>query len=130
MEKILENTYRQLEDAGHGPADFETLCRLIYKSIYGSDPKNTPSETLGIYEEGTISTRIKRTVGYLWRLKESMPRQHYRIRDDLQGHDNPIILVEFHDNIRLVDGSNRINYWFSQGDLTKELYVNFHDMSL
>lgn len=126
MFDVLQNTYSQLQN--HGQDGFETLCRLVYKSIYGIDPetKIKPSEMLGLCESDIKSTEEERSVAELWLLKESMPFKHYRIKDDLQGKEEPIIVVNLHGNDRLIDGSNRINYWFSQGDLEKLLKINHH----
>lgn len=134
-DEILNNTYEQLRLGGHCKwlsnhpnAGFETLCRLMYKSIHCKDPGKIelPSALIRIKESEIVSSPETRTVKSLEQVKNSMPRTHGRKAPHQNGIDNPIVIVELDGVERLIDGSNRINYWVSKGELDKVLKVNYH----
>ena len=129
IDAILQNTYEQLRHHDIKTpqlGDFGTFCRLIYKSLYGFSPGNSAAEALGIEEKNIQSAQATKMVGELYLLKEAMLRQHYKKSPNLEGLNNPIIIVHVFDRDLLIDGSNRINYFFAASQLNLPLNVNYH----
>ncbi len=129
-DEILDNTLEQISNFNKSNANpFEEFCRLVFKAIYTVNPPSDNPNKIGIKKENIISKQESKTIGELYLLKERMPAKHYRNSPCLLGINNPIVIVCIDGNEFIIDGSNRINYWFGKGDLKKLLQVNFHEVS-
>ena len=99
---------------------------LVTKSYLGRNP-DTP-ELLNIERSQISSTREEISTEKLKEIQElrrfhngDNPRNEY-------GIDSPIIIVEYKETTRLIDGSHRINMWFKNGN-TASHRVNFHKIA-
>jgi len=124
---ILEETLFLLKN--HDTAVCSGLCtlkRLLHKRISG----DSNGDASKINFKQIESRREERTVQELRELQRANPKAHDRIsdivKDDAKAAINPIVIVRCNDEDWLIDGSNRINYWYGQGDKTKKLLINHH----
>lgn len=131
MDEILDDTYKQILNHRRRAPVFEAFCRLIYKGKHGKDPEagQKASYLLGIDEDCIVSRTEERTVEELDGIKNRMIASHDRVRPYHPGIANAIVVVEFENVERILDGSNRINYWVSEGDLSKLLKINHHTVT-
>ena len=123
LEETLDSLFRNQKKNDYETSGLQIFNRLLAKSILGRDPEL--HELLEIQKNQIRSYREKKTTEELREIQQSQTNKHARANP--RNEDDPIVIVKHEGIDRLLDGSNRINKWFNEGN-TEKHKVNMHEI--
>lgn len=128
MNTILQATLKIIGARHRHPMSvtvFEDFCRLVYKSIHcGQNP--AASNELGIDEKAISSSEILMTVKQLKDFYDALPAACKTGNSAPVVHNTPVIIINYKGIRRLLDGTNRINFWAQHLPATQQCLVYEH----
>lgn len=131
LDETLDTLYRDHSESPTGKKHENGLAVfnwLVTKSFLRKNPD--PSELFNIERSQIRSIRKEKSTAELKEIQKlgGPPHDRANPQPKYNGTDSPIIIVKYNGEIRLIDGSNRINMW-SNNENTDLHRVNFHKIA-
>lgn len=120
-DEVLEDSYRVLAEGKHdknGSKEFGTVMRLASEKI--SNPI--------FKEENIFSERQEHPIRDLYPLADRKDTIRETVQNSTEAQNTPVIILGYEGKDYLLDGNNRVRYWYSKGDMLKNLRVNYHQI--